>query len=109
MALFTADRAKLYPQFETYRLHSLSPDDDVTGYRLPGSGATQSRLEHAHHSLSFKETRARIAWDHLSVDAHGRGVYVDKEWKVQGFVVDVSRSIGFLSIFKPSISKKWAS
>lgn len=97
MALFTADRAKLYPQFETYRLHSLSPEDDVSGYALPGSGATQSRLEYAQHSLSFKETRARIAWDHMSVDEYGRGVYVDKEWKVWGFVLDVSHRVGTLS------------
>lgn len=93
MTLFTADRTKLYPQFETYRLHSLSPDEDVKAYPLPGPGATQSRLEYAHHNLSFKETRARIAWDHLSVDQYGRGVYVDKEWKVWGFVLAVSHCV----------------
>lgn len=92
MTLFQSDRALLYPQFETYRLHSLSPDDDVAAYPLPGPGATQTRLEHAHHNLSFKETRSRVGWDHLTVDEFGRGVYVDKDYAVWGFVLDVSRS-----------------
>lgn len=87
--LFPPDRSLLYPQFETYRLHSLSPTDDVLGFPLPGSGATQSRLEHGQHTLSFKETRDRIGWDHLALDESGKGVYVDKDWNVVGFVLDV--------------------
>ncbi|KAI9639568.1 uncharacterized protein MKK02DRAFT_39884 [Dioszegia hungarica] len=88
MALFPPDRALLYPQFETYRLHSLSPTEDVQGHRLPGSGTTQSRLEHGQHTLSFKETRDRIGWDHLAVNEQGRGIYVDKEWNIVGFELD---------------------
>lgn len=89
MTLFAPDRSRLYPQFETYRLRSLSPNDDVEGFPLPGNGATQSRLEHGSHTLSFKETRDRIGWDHLSVDELGRGLYVDKDWTIIGFQLQV--------------------
>lgn len=92
MALFPPNRSLLYPQFETYRLHPLDPTDDVHSYPLPGSGATQSRLEYGQHNLSFKEVRARIGWDHLAIDKEGRGVYVDKDWNVVGFILDVSPS-----------------
>lgn len=89
MALFPPKRTLLYPQFETYRLHSLDPSADVISFPLPGSGATQSRLEYGQHNLSFKEVRGRIAWDHLALDEEGRGVYVDKEWNVTGFTLQV--------------------
>jgi hypothetical protein len=89
--LFPPDRALLYPQFETYRLASLDADDDLTSYRLPAAGATQSRVGYNHHHLSFKEVRDRIGWDHLSIGKGGRGVYVDAEWKVVGFQLDVGQ------------------
>ncbi|ORY32515.1 hypothetical protein BCR39DRAFT_464431 [Naematelia encephala] len=85
--LFPPSRSLLYPQFETYRLHSLDPDVHVTSYPLPGNGATQSRLGYNEHQLSFKETRARIAWDHLCVSGR-RGVYVDTDWAVIGFTLN---------------------
>jgi hypothetical protein len=88
--LLQPDRALLYPQFETYRLHSLDADDDISSYALPGGGATQSRVGYNHHHLSFKEVRDRIGWDHLAVGSGGRGMYVDTEWKVVGFQLDVS-------------------
>jgi hypothetical protein len=87
MSLFPPNRTLLKPQFETYRLRSLDPTSDVVSYPLPGS-ATQSRVGYQ-HQLSFKEVRARIAWDHLAV-AGGRGVYVDTDWTVVGFELDVS-------------------
>ncbi|WWD17454.1 hypothetical protein CI109_101895 [Kwoniella shandongensis] len=85
--LFPPDRSLLLPQFETYRLHSLDPDQDVTFHPLPGPGATQSRVGWGQQHLSFKEVRARIGWDHLAVGEGGRGVYVDKDWTVVGFVI----------------------
>lgn len=43
------------------------------------------------HHLSFKEVRGRIGWDHLAVGVDGRtGVYVDRDWNVVGFRLDVS-------------------
>jgi hypothetical protein len=100
MSIFAPDRDRLYPQFETYRLHSLSPSDDVQGYRLPIEGPTQSRLEHGSHTLSFKETRDRIGHDHLAVDARGRGVYIDRSNAIIGFVIQVCplawpRTVGY--------------
>lgn len=91
--LFPPNRSLLYPQFETYRLHPLDPQEDVTAYALPGQGATQSRIGYNTHLLSFKETRARISWDHLSTQGK-RGVYVDAEWNVIGFELNVSIDIG---------------
>ena len=88
--LFPTDRSLTFPQFETYRLHPLDPDEDVSSYPLPGSGATQSRVGYNQHHLSFKEVRARIAWDHLAVGDGGRGVYIDVDWGIIGFVLDVS-------------------
>lgn len=87
--LFSTDRSLLYPQFETYRLRSLDPDSDLSSYHLPGAGATQSRVGFHQHHLSFNEVRARIAWDHLAVGDGGRGVYIDAEWNVVGFQLDV--------------------
>jgi len=91
--LLQPDRALLYPQFETYRLHSIDADDDISSYPLPGSGATQSRVGYNHHHLSFKEVRDRIGWDHSGVGSGGRGAYVDKDWKVIGFQLDVGSRI----------------
>ena len=90
--LFQPTRSLLYPQFETYRLHSLDPTDDVSTCALPGSGATQSRVGYNTHLLSFKETRARIAWDHLVTEGKG-GVYIDADWNVVGFELNVSDHI----------------
>lgn len=86
--LFQPDRSLLYPQFETYRLNPLDPDEDTSAYSLPGSGATQSRVGYNTHILSFKETRARVSWDHLTTYGR-RGVYVDADWNVVGFQLDV--------------------
>ncbi|KAK8864249.1 hypothetical protein IAR55_001495 [Kwoniella newhampshirensis] len=86
--LFPSDRSLLLPQFETYRLHSLDPDQDVTFHPLPTPGATQSRVGRGQQHLSFKEVRARIGWDHLAVGEGGRGVYIDKDWGVVGFVIN---------------------
>lgn len=91
--LFQPDRSRLYPRFETYRLHSLDPDSDVRGFKLPGSGATQSRVGYGEQQLGFKEVRARIAWDHLDA-AGARGAYVDKDWNVVGFELGVSAPTG---------------
>jgi hypothetical protein len=88
--LLQPDRTLLYPQFETYKLHSLDADDDLTSYPLPGAGATQSRVGYNHHHLSFKQVRDRIGWDHLAVGEGGRGVYVDVDWRIIGFELDVS-------------------
>lgn len=89
--LFPPDRSLLYPQFETYRLHPLDPQDDVTAHPLPGAGATQSRFGYNTHLLSFKETRARISFNHLSTDGR-RGVYIDTEWNVIAFEIDASHT-----------------
>jgi hypothetical protein len=88
--LFPPDRKLLYPQFETYRLHSLDPSTDLIAYSLPGSGATQARVGYNTHLLSFKETRARISWDHLATFGD-RGVYIDVDWNIVGFLFHVSR------------------
>jgi hypothetical protein len=88
--LFQPERSLLYPQFETYRLRSLDAEDDISSYRLPGAGATQSRVGYNQHHLSFKEVRDRIGWDHLAVGTGGRGMYIDLEWKVIGLQLDVS-------------------
>jgi len=88
--LFPPDRKLLYPQFETYRLHSLDPSTDLTAHPLPGSGATQARVGYNTHLLSFKETRARISWDHLTTFGN-RGVYIDVDWNIIGFSLDVSK------------------
>lgn len=83
--LLPSDRSLLFPHFETYRLHSLDPS--VRGYALPGT-ATQSRVGHDAQQLSFREVRARISWNHL--DTRGkRGVYIDSEWNIVGFQLDV--------------------
>ena len=87
--LFPGDRSLLYPLFETYRLHPLDPTTDVQSYPLPGTGATQSRVGYNTHLLSFKETRARISFDHLAVNGR-RGLYVDVEWNIVGFTIGVS-------------------
>jgi len=94
--LFAPARALLYPAFETYRLRSLDPDTDVAAFSLPGEGATQSRVGYNNQQLGFKEVRARIAFDHLET-CGSRGVYVDAEWNVVGFELDVSanQSTGF--------------
>ncbi len=95
--LFPANGSRLlYPQFETYRLRSLDPEADVVSYPLPGAGATQSRVGYNQHHLSFKEVRARISWDHLAVGEGGRGVYVDTDWGVIGFSLDVGCSVGIV-------------
>lgn len=86
--LFTPDRALLNPRFETYRLQSLDPSA-ARGHRLPGEGATQSRVGYGKQQLGFKEVRSRISWDHLDARG-GRGVYIDTEWNVVGFELDVS-------------------
>ncbi|WWC61720.1 uncharacterized protein I303_104305 [Kwoniella dejecticola CBS 10117] len=91
MSLFPSDRSLLFPQFETYKLHPLDPENNIRSFDLPGQGATQSRVSSSSSSthLSFKEVRNRIGWDHLALDpGTGRGVYVDKEWNVIGFTVD---------------------
>jgi hypothetical protein len=90
-ALFPATRSLLYPQFETYRLKSLDQETDLTSHSLPIPGATQSRVAYAtsQHLLSFKEVRARIAWNHLATGSSGRGVYIDAEMGVVGFTIDV--------------------
>ncbi|OCF74794.1 hypothetical protein I204_05176 [Kwoniella mangroviensis CBS 8886] len=86
--LFPPDKPLLYPQFETYKLQSLDPDHDLLEYPLPEPGSTQSRVGYNTSSyLSFKEVRNRIGWDHLSVNADGVGMYVDKEWVVVGFII----------------------
>lgn len=87
--LLASDRSLLLPNFETYKLHSLDPDTDVRGFALPGAGATQSRVGHSAQQLGFKEVRARIAHDHLDTSG-GRGVYVDVDWNVVGFELNVS-------------------
>lgn len=92
--LFQADRSLLYPQFETYRLQSIDADDDISSYRLPGAGATQSRVGYNQHHLSFKEVRDRIGFDHLAVGSGGRGLYIDLEWKIIGFQLDVRLTCG---------------
>jgi hypothetical protein len=85
--LLASDRERLYPHFETYRLRPLDPDTDVQAYPLPGP-ATASRVSYNSQQLGFREVRARIAWDHL--DAQGRtGVYVDTEWNVVEFQLNV--------------------
>lgn len=89
--LFPPHKPFLYPQFETYRFHSIDPDTDVTAYTLPGSGATQSRVGYNTHHLGFKEVRARISWNHLATGRGGRGVYVDTDWNVIGVQLKVSR------------------
>lgn len=85
--LFSTDKALLHPRFETYRLQALEPSA-ARGHRLPGSGATQSRVGYD-AKLGFKEVRARISHDHLDTRG-GRGVYVDADWNVVGFELDVS-------------------
>lgn len=92
--LFPPNRCLLCPQFETYRLHSLDPDTDVSSISLPGAGATQSRVGYNQHHLSFKEVRGRISWDHLAVGEGGRGVYIDANWAVVGFVLGVRHQSG---------------
>ena len=88
--LFQPDRSLLYPQFETYRLHSIDVDEDTASYKLPGNGATQSRVGYNHHLLSFKEVRDRIGWNHLAVGSGGRGIYIDIDWRIIGFQLGVS-------------------
>lgn len=92
--LFTPDRKLLNPRFETYRLQSLDPSA-ARGHRLPGEGATQSRVGYGKQQLGFKEVRSRISWDHLDTRGN-RGVYVDVEWNVVGFELDVSSSLDLL-------------
>lgn len=87
--LLAPNRALMFPRFETYRLQSLDPDEDVVVHALPGAGATQSRVGYNSQQLSFKEVRSRISWDHLDTLGN-RGVYVDAEWNVVAFEVDVS-------------------
>ena len=88
--LFPVNRDLLHPLFETYRLRPLDPEEDVTAYPLPGNGATQSRVGYNTHLLSFKEVRSRIGWNHLCVGDGGRGVFVDVDFNVVGFQLDVS-------------------
>lgn len=87
--LLAPDRARLFPRFETYRLKPLDPDTDVHAFPLPGQGATQSRVSYNSQQLGFREVRARIHWDHLDA-RDGRGVYVDTEWNVVAFELNVS-------------------
>lgn len=87
--LLAPNRQLLFPRFETYRLHSIDPDTDLQAFKLPGDGATQSRVGYGEQQLGFKEVRARIAWDHLDT-AGSRGAYVDKDWNVVAFELDVS-------------------
>ena len=89
-ALFPPDRTLLFPQFETYRLQPLDPDEDVLSFPLPGSGATQSRVGYNTHLLSFSEVQSRIEWNHLAVGPSGRGMYVDADWNVVAFHLGVS-------------------
>lgn len=93
--LFPSVKANLLPHFETYQLRPLDPETDVHAFDLPGEGATQSRVpSSAGQQLSFREMRARIAWNHLDA-AHGLGVYIDTEWNVVGFELNVSVVILF--------------
>lgn len=94
--LLSADRERLFPRFETYRLKPLDPDTDVQAFKLPRQGATQSRVSYNSQQLGFREVRARIAWDHLDA-REGRGVYVDTEWNVVAFELDVSARIAHWS------------
>lgn len=87
--LLAADRTRLVPRFETYRLRPLDPDTDVHAFPLPGQGATQSRVSYNSQQLGFREVRARIAWNHLEAQGR-RGVYVDKKWNVVCFELNVS-------------------
>ncbi|WVQ82139.1 hypothetical protein IAT38_004267 [Cryptococcus sp. DSM 104549] len=96
--LFPPERSLLLPQFETYRLRSLDPDTDLATFPLPGPGATQSRMGYGQQHLSFKEVRGRIGWDHLAVGEGGRGIYVDKEWNVVGFVIQDDLSPAFSTL-----------
>ncbi|WRT66192.1 uncharacterized protein IL334_003145 [Kwoniella shivajii] len=96
--LFPSDRSLLYPQFETYKLRPLDTETDLAVYPLPGSGATQSRFGYSSNHLSFKEVRSRISWDHLSVGQGARGVYVDKDWNVIGFVINEDLSPTFTKL-----------
>nr|ODN82513.1 hypothetical protein L203_05320 [Cryptococcus depauperatus CBS 7841] len=96
MALFPPDSSLLFPQFESYRLQSLDPSTNLAFHPLPQPGATQSRMEYNQQHLSFKEMRARISWDHLTVGEGGRGVYIDKEWAVIGFTIQASISTAAL-------------
>ncbi|KAK4687372.1 hypothetical protein P7C73_g2731, partial [Tremellales sp. Uapishka_1] len=80
--LFPPDRKLLHPQFETYKLHSLSPSD-VPAFPLPGK-ATQSRIGYHQHHLSFKQVRHRISFDHLFMGG-GTGLYIDENWDVITF------------------------
>ncbi|WWC89476.1 uncharacterized protein L201_004400 [Kwoniella dendrophila CBS 6074] len=87
--LFPSDRTLLYPQFETYKLQSLDPENDLSTFNLPEPGSTQSRIGYNSSShLSFKEVRNRIGWDHLSVNQDGKGIYIDKDWGVIGFTIN---------------------
>lgn len=88
--LFPSDKALLLPRFETYRLRSLDPENDVHAFNLPGEGATQGRAS-SQQQLSFREMRSRIGWNHLDT-AHGWGVYIDAEWNVVGFQLEVGAS-----------------
>ena len=56
----------------------------------PYQDQEQLRVGYNQHHLSFKEVRARISWDHLAINEGGRGIYVDAEWAVVGFTLDVS-------------------
>ena len=98
--LFQPDRSLLYPQFETYRLHSIDVDEDTSSHKLPGNGATQSRVGYNNHLLSFKEVRDRIGWNHLAVGSGGRGIYIDTDWKIVGFQLGVS----YLSVMRVVIT-----
>ncbi|ORX36833.1 hypothetical protein BD324DRAFT_651314 [Kockovaella imperatae] len=87
-ALFPPDRSLLFPQFETYRLQPLDPDEDVISFPLPGQGATQSRVGYNTHLLSFSEVKSRIEWNHLAAGQGRRGMYVDADWNVIGFQLE---------------------
>ncbi|BEJ11765.1 hypothetical protein CspHIS471_0202250 [Cutaneotrichosporon sp. HIS471] len=94
--LLAADRDRLYPHFETYRLRPLDPDTDVRAYPLPNL-ATASRVSYTSQQLGFREVRGRIAWDHL--DSLGRkGVYVDAEWNVVCFELNDALEPTFITL-----------
>ncbi|WWC70371.1 uncharacterized protein I206_104321 [Kwoniella pini CBS 10737] len=93
MSIFQPTKSLLYPQFESYKLKPLDPEENILEYELPGQGATQSRFSNYSSSfsnhLNFKEVKNRIGWDHLYMNYKTKkGIYIDKEWNVIGFSIN---------------------
>lgn len=69
---FVPDKAKLYPKFESYKLHPYSEDENVKRIILP---IPPSRpVLPATARVGFQDVRVRSGWNHLSQGWEGKSV-----------------------------------